>query len=60
MMKTHNHIQLVNDILNVMFANGMIQFMTEYGTPLISFCTACGSAFYIFYKIKKEFFNNGK
>lgn len=45
------------DILVVIYTNSVVYVILQYGTPVLSFCTAALSLFYIIRKIKKEFYN---
>ena len=55
---TTTHIQSANDIVKVLATNGVIFLVANYATPLITFCTACLSLYYIIRKVKKEFFTD--
>jgi hypothetical protein len=46
------------DILLVIGANGLIFFLQDVATPLLTFTTALCSLYYIGRKIKKDFYNN--
>jgi len=43
------------DLLAVLATNGILFFVNNYATPLISLATAICSLYYIIRKIKKEF-----
>jgi len=44
------------DILLVLYTNSIVYMVLQYGTPVLSFFTACISLYYIIRKVKKEFF----
>jgi hypothetical protein len=56
-MESHKHIENVQDLLAVIATNGIVYIVGNYGTPIISFFTACISLYYVIRKVKKEFFN---
>lgn len=55
---TTEHVGSANDIVKVIATNGVVFLVANYATPLISFCTASLSLYYIIRKIKKEFFSD--
>lgn len=55
---TPHQINSVTDLLYVISTNGIVFLVSHYGTPIISFSTACLSLYYIIRKVKKEFFSN--
>jgi hypothetical protein len=55
-MESHKQIENVQDLLAVIATNGIVYIVGNYGTPIISFLTACFSLYYVIRKIKKEFF----
>jgi len=55
-MEPHKQIENVQDLLAVIATNGIVYVVGNYGTPIVSFLTACFSLYYVIRKIKKEFF----
>lgn len=52
-----HQVNSLTDILIVIGTNGLIYFLSDFATPILTFATALCSLYYITRKIKKDFFN---